>query len=93
MRLWSDQSRVVTFGVTGVLGIAVGPAATPLATRTSRWKGFASTEDLVNHSVGGLLMGFGGMRARLYDRLGLTGISTAAIGALIAAGAIVGLSG
>ena len=61
--LWSDQSRTVTFGIAGVLGMAVGSAAMALATRTFRWEGFASTEDLVNHIVGGVLMGFGGVCA------------------------------
>ena len=34
-----------------------------LATRTFRWEGFASIEDLVNHIAGGVLMGFGGVTA------------------------------
>ena len=88
--LWSDQSRVVTFGVAGVLGMAVGSATMALATRTFRWEGFASTEDLVNHIVGGLLMGFGGVCALgCTIGQGLTGISTLAIGSFIAVGAIV----
>jgi hypothetical protein len=36
LMLWSDQSRIVTFGIAGVLGMAVGPAAMALATRTFR---------------------------------------------------------
>ena len=88
--LWSDQSRIVTFGIAGVLGLAVGSAAVALATRTFRWEGFASVEDLVNHIVGGVLMGFGGVTALgCTIGQGLTGISTLALGSLLAVGAII----
>ena len=89
--LWSDQSRIVTFGIAGVLGMAAGSAAMALATRRFRWEGFASTEDLVNHIVGGVLMGFGGVTALgCTIGQGLTGISTLAIGSFIALASIVG---
>src|SRR6266702_1592289 len=88
--LWSDQSRIVTFGIAGVLGMAAGSAAMALATRTFRWEGFASTEDLVNHIVGGVLMGFGGVTALgCTIGQGLTGMSTLAIGSVIASLSIV----
>ena len=75
---------------TGVLGMAVGSAGMALATRTFRWEGFASNEDLVNHIVGGVLMGFGGVCALgCTIGQGLTGISTLAIGSFIALGAII----
>jgi uncharacterized membrane protein YedE/YeeE len=90
LMLWSDQSRIVTFGIAGVLGLAVGSAAMALATRTFRWEGFASVEDLVNHIVGGVLMGFGGVTALgCTIGQGLTGISTLALGSLLAVIAIV----
>ena len=88
--LWSDQSKLVTFGIAGVLGMAAGSAATALATGTFRWEGFASTEDLVNHIAGGVLMGFGGVTALgCTIGQGLTGISTLALGSFLAFGAIV----
>ncbi len=87
---WSDQSRTVTFGIAGVLGMAAGSTAMAVATRTFRWEGFASTEDLVNHIVGGVLMGFGGVCALgCTIGQGLTGISTLAIGSFLALGAII----
>jgi hypothetical protein len=90
LMLWSDQSRIVTFGIAGVLGMAVGSAAMALATRSFRWEGFASVEDLVNHIVGGVLMGFGGVTALgCTIGQGLTGISTLAIGSFIALAAII----
>jgi uncharacterized protein len=91
LMLWSDQSRIVTFGIAGVLGMAVGSAAMALATGRFRWEGFGSTEDLVNHIAGGVLMGFGGVTALgCTIGQGLSGISTLAIGSFIALASIVG---
>jgi uncharacterized protein len=88
--LWSDQSKLVTFGIAGVLGVAAGSAVSALATGAFRWEGFASTEDLVNHIAGGVLMGFGGVTALgCTIGQGLTGISTLALGSFLALGAIV----
>jgi uncharacterized membrane protein YedE/YeeE len=80
----------VTFGVAGVLGMLLGSGAMALATRTFRWEGFASVEDLVNHIVGGVLMGFGGVTALgCTIGQGLTGMSTLAVGSVIASLSIV----
>ena len=89
---WTDQSRVVTFGIAGVLGILVGSAAMSIATKSFRWEGFTTTEDLVNHVVGGILMGFGGVTALgCTIGQGLSGLSTLAIGSFLAtAGIVVG---
>ncbi len=90
LMLWSDQTRIVTFGIAGVLGMLVGSGAMALATQTFRWEGFASVEDLVNHIVGGVLMGFGGVTALgCTIGQGLTGMSTLAIGSVIATLSIV----
>jgi uncharacterized membrane protein YedE/YeeE len=87
---WTDQSRTLTFGIAGVLGVIVGSAAVALATRTFRWEGFGSVEDIANHVVGGVLMGFGGITALgCTIGQGLTGVSTLAIGSFLALGAII----
>jgi hypothetical protein len=88
--LWTDQSRVLTFGIAGVLGMLVGSAAMALATRTFRWEGFGSVEDVGNHVVGAILMGFGGVTALgCTIGQGLTGLSTLAIGSMLTFGAII----
>ena len=88
--LWTDQSRLLTFGIAGVLGMLAGSAAVAVATRTFRWEGFASVEDVGNHVVGAILMGFGGVTALgCTIGQGLTGISTLAVGSILAFGAIV----
>ena len=90
LMLWTDQSRVVTFGIAGVLGVLAGSAAVALATRTFRWEGFASVEDIGNHVAGAVLMGFGGVTALgCTIGQGLTGISTLAIGSILTFAAIV----
>src|SRR5690348_8715907 len=83
--LWTDTSRVVTFGIAGVLGMLAGSATMAMATRTFRVEGFASVEDLSNHVIGGVLMGFGGVTALgCTIGQGLSGVSTLAIGSFIA---------
>ena len=88
--LWTDQSRLLTFGIAGVLGMLAGSAAVALATRTFRWEGFASVEDVGNHVVGAILMGFGGVTALgCTIGQGLTGVSTLAVGSILTLGAII----
>ena len=83
--LWSYQSKLVASGIAGVLGVAAGSAATALSTGAFRREDFASTEDLVNHIAGGVLMGFGGVTALgCTIGQGLTGISTLALGSFLA---------
>jgi uncharacterized protein len=82
--LFSDKSRVLTFGITVALGMILGSAIHALITRTFRWEGFTNTEDLVNHIAGGALMGFGGVLAGgCTVGQGLSGMSVLSVGALL----------
>ena len=91
LMFWSDQSRIVTFGIAAVLGMLLGSAAYALVSRTFRWEGFGSTEDVANHIVGGVLMGFGGVTALgCTIGQGITGVSTLAVGSFLALAAIIG---
>ena len=84
------QSRIVTFGIAAVLGVMLGSVAMAVLTRTFRWEGFASVSDLSYHLLGGVLMGFGGVTALgCTIGQGLTGISTLAIGSVIALASII----
>jgi uncharacterized membrane protein YedE/YeeE len=90
LMLWTDQSRVLTFGIAGVLGMLAGSAVTALVTRTFRWEGFGSVEDIGNHVAGAVLMGFGGVTALgCTIGQGLTGISTLAVGSILSFAAII----
>jgi len=82
---WTDASRALTFGIAAVLGMIAGSTAMALATKTFRWEGFGSTEDLAHHVVGGILMGFGGITALgCTIGQGLSGLSTLAVGSFLA---------
>ena len=90
LMLWSDKSRIVTFGIAATLGVIAGSCAWALATRSFRFEGFRNAEDTGNHLIGGVLMGFGGVTALgCTIGQGLTGVSTLAIGSLITLAAIV----
>ena len=87
---WSDKSKFVTFGIASVLGVIAGACVMALATKTFRWEGFASTEDLANHLAGAAMMGFGGVLALgCTVGQGLSGMSTLAVGSLLTLIAIV----
>jgi hypothetical protein len=89
LMLWTDTSLHVTFGIASVLGVIAGSAAYALASRSFRWEGFASMEDLRNQLVGAMLMGFGGVTALgCTIGQGLSGLSTLAIGSFIAVAGI-----
>ncbi|HVE50212.1 MAG TPA: YeeE/YedE family protein [Casimicrobiaceae bacterium] len=90
LMFWTDTSRIVTFGIAGVLGLIAGATFVALITRTFRWEGFANIEDLGNHIVGGILMGFGGVTALgCTIGQGLTGMSTLAVGSIITFASII----
>ena len=84
LMLWTDKSKIVTYGIASAAGVIAGSAAYALATRSFRWEGFRDAEDTANHIVGGLLMGFGGITA-LGCTIGqaITGISTLALGSIL----------
>ncbi len=91
LMLWTDKSLHASFGVATVLGIVLGSAAYALASKTFRWEGFASIADLRNQLAGGVLMGFGGVTALgCTVGQGISGVSTLAIGSLLALAGIVG---
>ncbi|MGD9942153.1 MAG: YeeE/YedE family protein [Burkholderiaceae bacterium] len=85
LMLWSDTSRQVSFGIAAVLGMIGGSFLYALLTRRFRWEGLHGTEDTANHLAGGALMGIGGVTALgCTIGQGLSGLSTLALGSLIA---------
>jgi hypothetical protein len=90
LMLWTDKSKIVTYGIASGIGVIAGSAAYALATRSFRWEGFRDAEDTANHVVGGILMGFGGITALgCTVGQGITGISTLALGSFVTFFAIV----
>ena len=90
LMLWTDKSKIITYGIASAAGVIAGSAAYAAATRTFRWEGFRNAEDTANHIVGGCLMGFGGITA-LGCTIGqaISGFSTLALGSIMTFIAIV----
>jgi len=84
LMLWTDKSKIITYGIASAAGVIAGSAVYALATRTFRWEGFRDAEDTANHIVGGVLMGFGGITA-LGCTIGqaISGFSTLALGSIL----------
>lgn len=88
--LWTDKSRIVTFGIATLPGVVLGSLAWALQTRTFRLESFRDAADLSNHLVGGVLMGFGGVVALgCTVGQGLSGLSTLAAGSFLTFFAII----
>jgi hypothetical protein len=86
---------LVNFGVVSLAGVIIGSSIHALATRQFRIEWFASWQDFGNHVLGGALMGIGGVLA-MGCTVGqaITGVSTLAVGSILAFFAIViGASG
>src|SRR4029079_14089472 len=80
LMLWTDKSKMISYGIASGLGVIAGSAAYARATRTCRWEGFRDAEDTANHVVGGMLMGFGGITALgCTIGQGISGFSTLAL--------------
>ena len=88
--LWSDKSLRVSFGIASVVGVVLGSFAYAVGSRQFRWEGFASLPDLRTQLTGAVLMGFGGITSiGCTVGQGMSGISTLALGSLLAIAGIV----
>ena len=87
---WSDTSRHVTLGIAACGGMVLGSLVSSVADKSFQWQGFAGAEDTSYNLVGAALMGIGGVTALgCTVGQGLSGLSTLAIGSMIAFAAIV----
>ena len=84
------QPAYLTFGVMSLVGVVLGSLLWALLSRSFRFEWFASFRDFLNHCIGAVLMGLGGILA-MGCTIGqaITGISTLAVGSFIAFGGIV----
>ena len=90
LMLWTDKSKMITYGIASGVGVIAGSAAYALATRTFRWEGFRDAGDTANHVIGGMLMGFGGITALgCTIGQGISGLSTLALGSILTFAAII----
>jgi len=76
---------LLTFGIMSAFGVIAGSLLWSLISRSFRVEWFNSTGDFVNHLIGGIFMGFGGVLGLgCTFGQGITGISTLALGSFIA---------
>lgn len=75
----------MNFGIAVVLGVIAGSFLYAILSGSFRIEVFASRTDLINHLMAGILMGFGGVLALgCTIGQGVTGVSTLAVGSMIA---------
>lgn len=84
------DSSLLTFGIMSVFGVILGSLLWSLLSKGFRIEWFASFKDFLNHFIGAVLMGFGGVLA-MGCTVGqaITGVSTLALGSIITFVAIV----
>jgi len=70
--------------------VILGSLLWSLISRSFRIEWFASFRDFVNHAIGGILMGFGGVLGLgCTIGQGITGVSTLAVGSFMTLGSII----
>ena len=81
---------LINFGIMAFTGVIAGSALYAAFSRSFRVEWFANRGDFFNHVLGGALMGIGGVLA-MGCTVGqaITGVSTLALGSMLAFGAIV----
>src|SRR5690606_4763075 len=90
LMLWTDASLLLSFGILLALGVVAGSMAYALLSRTFRLESFRDPGDMLNHMLGGILMGFGGITALgCTIGQGISGFSTLALGSILSFAAIV----
>jgi len=83
-------SKYLTFGLMALFGVIAGSFLWSLVSRSFRIEWFASFKDFYMHMIGAVLMGFGGVLAvGCTIGQGITGVSTLALGSMIALAAII----
>ncbi|MDP1634383.1 MAG: YeeE/YedE family protein, partial [Gallionellaceae bacterium] len=78
------DASLINFGIMALMGVIAGSLIYALITRNFRIEWFASRGDFVNHAVGAVLMGIGGVLSMgCTIGQGITGVSTLALGSVL----------
>ncbi|MBX2839121.1 MAG: YeeE/YedE family protein [Gammaproteobacteria bacterium] len=87
--LMTYTGATINFGIAIVFGVIVGSFLYSVLSRSFRIETFTDKQDMINHLLGGLLMGFGGVLSLgCTVGQGVTGVSTLALGSFVAVGSI-----
>jgi uncharacterized membrane protein YedE/YeeE len=85
MYLMTFTGSEINFGIAGVFGVILGSFLYVILTGKFRVETFNDHDDMIRHIVGAVLMGFGGVLALGCSiGQGITGMSTLALGSLMA---------
>lgn len=85
MYLMTFTGSEINFGIAGVFGVILGSFLYVILTGKFRVETFNDHDDMIRHVVGAVLMGFGGVLALGCSiGQGITGMSTLALGSLMA---------
>ena len=85
MYLQTFTGSTINFGIAAVAGVILGSFLYAILTGKFRLETFSERNDMVRHMLGGVLMGFGGVLALgCTIGQGITGMSTLALGSLMA---------
>lgn len=77
-------NNLLTFGLVSVFGVILGSFLWSLISKGFRIEWFVNVKDFVNHFIGAVLMGFGGVLALgCTIGQGITGLSTLAVGSIL----------
>ncbi|NOR20641.1 MAG: YeeE/YedE family protein, partial [Xanthomonadales bacterium] len=90
MYLLTFTGSTINFGVAAVFGVISGSFLYAVVSRKFRLETFSNRADMIRHMFGGVLMGFGGVLALgCTIGQGITGMSTLALGSLLALASII----
>ena len=90
MYLLTFTGSTINFGVAAVFGVITGSFLYVILTGKFRLEYFTDKVDMIRHIAGGVLMGFGGVLAiGCTIGQGITGMSTLALGSLLALSSII----
>ena len=85
MYLMTFTGSTINFGIAAVFGMILGSFLYVILTGKFRLESFSDREDMVRHMIGGVFMGFGGVLALgCTIGQGITGMTTLALGSLLA---------
>jgi len=80
----SFDPALLTFGLISVFGVILGSLLWSLVSRSFRFEWFVDLKDFLNHFIGAILMGFGGVLGLgCTIGQGITGMSTLALGSIL----------
>lgn len=84
------DTSLINFGIVALAGVIVGSFLWSAISKSLRFEWFVDVKDFVNHAVGGVLMGIGGVLSMgCTIGQGITGVSTLALGSLLTLAAII----